>query len=115
MNPFVMFLLAIFSPIMLAATLLVPAYVSIAGACYIVYYTGNAATHPLAGKLENVFYMIDVYRNLFNQWSANIMRVDFIHYTLPLIAIPLAGATLSFVLTAKLSRKLHDVFHSGVH
>ncbi len=115
MNPFVMFLLAIFSPLMLAATLLIPAYVSIAGACYIIYYSSKAAAHPLNGKLEQVFYMLDVYRNLFSKWSEHILQADPIGYTLPLIGLPLLGCALSFVLTAKLSRKLHQTFQAGVH
>lgn len=113
MNPFVMFLLAIFSPFMLAATLLVPAYVSVAGACYLVYYNGNAAKHPLAGQLDNVFYMLDVYRKLFAKWSEHMLQADPVHYTLPLIVLPIVGCVLSFVLTAKLSRKLHDTFREG--
>lgn len=115
MNPFLLFLLAIFSPVMLAATLLVPAYVSIVGACYIIYYTGSAATHPLTGKLENVFYIIDVYRNLFSKWSEHMTQTDLLQYTLPLILLPLIGISLSLVLTAKLSRKLHETFQIGVH
>ena len=113
MNPFVLFLLAIISPVLLAITLLVLPYAGLTAAAYIIYDKGQA-THPLAGKYDDVFYMIETYTRLFNQWVKNIADVDILTYTLPLIGLPLAGTLIALWLTAKLARKLKDLFQTGV-
>ena len=113
MNPFLMFLLAILSPFLMLATLLVPTYAGIAGASYIIYDTG-AKVHPLQDKLTDFFYMIDVYTRLFSEWSQHMMEMSLINYTLPLLALPIAGIMLSIWAIGKLSMKLKDIFHSGM-
>lgn len=113
MNPFLMFLLAILSPIIMAATLLIPPYAGIVGASYIIYNKG-AVVNPLADKLVDVFYIIDVYTRLFATWSGHIMETSLLTYTLPLLALPVAGIMLSIWLIGKVARKLKDIFHSGV-
>ncbi len=112
MNPFVMFLLAIFSPFLLAAALLLPAYAGVAGAGYVIYHF-SVPPHALSNKLLDVFYMIDVYSGAFGHWKHHILQVDFLTYTLPLLLLPILGLTFSLMLTAKLSRKLMDIFHLG--
>lgn len=113
MHPFLLFLLAILSPILLATTLLVLPYAGIAGAAYIIYDKGQAV-HPLHDKLDDVFYILNVYANLLQSWSGNIADASFFTYTLPLIAIPIAATSLSLWLTVRVVRKLKDIFQSGV-
>lgn len=113
MNPFWMFLLAIFSPLLLAAALFVPLYAGVAAAGYAVYRLSAAHT-SLAPYLSDIFYMIEVYRGLFLRWQAHLMETAFLTYTLPLLLLPILGLTLSLWLTTLLSRKLMEVFHLGV-
>lgn len=114
MNPFAMFLLAIISPFLLAATLLVLPYAGIVGACYIIYDKGGEKAHPLTGKLYDVFYMIDVYGNLFSQWAKHIALTDILTYSLPLLGLPLFTTMIALWLTAKLATKLKDIFQLSV-
>ena len=113
MNPFTMFILAILSPFLIAATLLVPPYLGIVGASYIIYYKAADKVHPLSGKLYDVFYMIDVYANLFKQWAKHIALTDILTYSLPLLALPIFTTLLALWMTAKLAAKLKDIFQLG--
>jgi hypothetical protein len=113
MNPFTLFILAILSPVLLAATLLVPPYAGIVAASYIIYDKGEKI-HPLADKLDNVFYMIDVYIQLFSHWAHHITQTSVLHYALPLLVPLIAGVMLSLWLTGKLSTKLRDIFQIGM-
>lgn len=113
MNPFIMFVLAIFSPILLAATLLVPPYAGMVAACYIIYDKG-AKIHPLQNKLDQVFYMMDVYTQLFSRWMHHMTETSFFGYTVPLLLLPLLATVLAIWLTGKLSTKLKDIFQLGV-
>ncbi|MES2984473.1 MAG: hypothetical protein V4735_04710 [Pseudomonadota bacterium] len=112
MNPFFLFLLAIFSPFVLFVTLLAPIYGGIVGAAYIIYSKGDKI-HPLSGKLLDVFYIIEVYMQLFTSWLAHMDAVSLVNYSLPLIGLPLIGMIVSLWLTAKLSRKLKHIFQLG--
>ena len=112
MHPFLFILLALFTPFVLALTLLAPPLAGMIGAAYIVYDTG--ATHPLAGHLLDVFYMIDFYSKLFNYWYANYATLSFVQYTLPVVVLPLSCALFALWLTRRLVRKLADLFHLGV-
>jgi hypothetical protein len=109
MNPFLLFVLGIFSPLLLAMTLLVPPYVGVAAASYIIYEKPDA-TNPLDGDLDRVLYILDVYGKLFSYWWKNMGETSILQYGLPLIALPLIGGILGIWLTAKLSRKLHNTF-----
>ena len=113
MNPLLMFVVAILSPILLAITLLVPPYVGITAASYIIYEKG-AAVHPLAGKLFDVFYIIDVYTKLFTQWSHHIMQTPLLSYALPLLLLPIFGIMFSIWSTSYVARKLKDIFHHNM-
>ena len=113
MNPFLMFLLAILSPFIMAATLLVPTYAGITGAAYVIY-NKSGTVNPLHDKLFDVFYMIDVYTRLFTEWSHHVMEADLLTYTLPLVVPPIAGILLSIWLIGKVARKLKDIFHGGM-
>ncbi len=114
MNPLLFFILAILSPIILAAVVLVPPYVGIAAASYIIYYKAADAVHPLSGKLGDVFYMIDVYSKLFSQWAHNLGETSILTYALPLLLIPILCIMLSLWLGGKVARKLKDVFQMGM-
>lgn len=113
MHPFLFTLLAVFTPFLLLAVLLLPPYVGIYLASYLVYDTG-ATSHPLAGKWADPFYIINVFSNVFSYWKAHISEVDILHYTVPVTALPLAGILASFWLTRKLVRVLGELFHMGV-
>lgn len=114
MNPFVLFLLAILSPLLLAATLLLPAYVGISAALYVIYDKPDTV-HPLIQHFTNVFYIVDVYYNLLINWIETFDLSTLPVYSAPLLLFPLLGFVLSLWLTAKLSRKLMDIFQLGVH
>ena len=113
MNPFNLFMLAILSPVLLVMTLLVPPYAGIIAANYIIYDKG-AKVHPWADKLDEVFYMIDVYIKLFSYWTQNIAETSVLTYALPLLLPVIVGVMLSLWLTGKLSTKLKDIFQLGV-
>jgi hypothetical protein len=109
MNPFWLFLLAIFSPLVLSITLLAPLYGGITGAAYLVYDQG--ATHPLSGHWLNVFYMIDVYSQLFHYWLGHMQTVSFVNYTLPVVGLLLLALVISIMLTAKAAKMIMHLFH----
>lgn len=113
MHPFFLFLLAILSPILLATTLLVLPYAGIAGATYIIYDKGQAV-HPLQDKLDDVFYILNVYGTLLQDWSNHVTDANPLTYTLPLIVIPLAAISLALWMTVRVARKLKDIFQSSV-
>jgi hypothetical protein len=113
MNPFFMFLLAILSPPLMALILLVPPYAGIVAASYLIYYK-SGAVHPLADRLSDVFYMIDVYMKLLLQWSHHMMEMDVLHYSVPLLLLPILGITTALWLASKVSSKLKDIFQLGV-
>lgn len=106
MPPVLLFLLAIVSPFVLATTLLVPIYIGIAGACYIIYFKKGFSDHPLNDQLLDVFYMIDVYSKLFSEWLKSMEKLSIWTYSLPLIVLPVAFTVLAIWLTAKIGRKL---------
>lgn len=112
MNPMLLFMLAIFTPVIFACVILVPPYIGIVAASYIVYYK-SGEVHPLAGKLENVFYMIDVYSQLFSQWAHNIAQTSVLSYALPLLLLPIFGIMLTLWLSQKIARKLKDIFQNS--
>ncbi len=113
MHPLVLLLLAILSPLLLTAALLIPPYIGVAAAAYIIY-SGSAAIHPLSDKLLDVFYIIDVYSKLFSQWSEHLMDTPLLSYTLPLLMLPIMGIMLSIWLSKKLTTKLRDLFQDSV-
>jgi hypothetical protein len=113
MHPMVLLLLAIFTPLLLSLALLLPPYLGIVGAAYVIYSASGDAS-PLLDKLPDVFYMIDVYHQLFAHWMANKFAVSLLTYTAPLLLLPLAGFIVAFWLGRKLVRKLSDVFHMSV-
>lgn len=113
MHPILLLLLAIVTPFALGTTLLLPAYTGIAGASYLIYSaSGNAA--PLAAKLTDVFYIMDVYHQLFTYWLANKSAVSLFTYTAPLLLLPFAGFAFAFWISRKLVRRLSDIFHMSV-
>lgn len=108
MRPFYLFILAILTPMGLATTLLVPLYAGILGACYAIYY---ADPHPLADKLLDAFYIIDVYGTLFHHLQTHLATLSVVEYTLPATVLPLLGFVTSIWLTRKLARAMMNLFH----
>ena len=113
MNPFLLLLTAMLTPFLLALVLLGPPYAGILGASYIVYDIGPGI-NPLADHLTDVFYIIDVYSKLLSAWTAHPTAVSLVHYTLPVITLPLAGILVGLWLTRKFVRKMIDIFHLSV-
>lgn len=110
MNSGSLFLLAIFLPVFLGATLLLPIYVGIFAAAYIVYTPAEGAS-PLSDKFLDVFYIVDAYSQLLSHWLANKAALSFVGYTLPVVGLPLACTAFALWLTVKIARKFLDVFH----
>lgn len=111
MNPALLFLIAILSPIVLLMVLVLPAYAAIVGACYIVY-AKPTGSHPLMERIQNfdMFYLIDTYQQLLQFWMANKTETDLLHYTLPVVGLPLLALVLTQWLLRKLVAKLRDIF-----
>lgn len=105
----VLFVTAILTPILLCATLLLPAYSSIFGAAYIIY-SPEKGVNPMADKFLDVFTVMDSYQTLFDYWMANHEALDFVDYTLPIMVLPAFGVLFSLWLTYKISRRLLNFF-----
>lgn len=112
MHPFLLFLLAVITPAIFACVVLIPPYIGISAASYAIYYKDGL--HPLAGKLGDVSYMIDVYTQLFSHWAQHIGQTSILSYALPLLLFPILGVMLTLWLGGKVARKLKDIFQSGV-
>jgi hypothetical protein len=112
MHPLLLFLLALVTPAIFACVVLIPPYIGISAAAYAIYYKGGA--HPLAGKLGDVSYMIDVYTQLFSHWAQHVGETSILTYALPLLLLPILGIMLTLWLGGKVARKLKDIFQSGV-
>jgi hypothetical protein len=106
----VLFLVAMFTPILLSVTLLLPIYASLLGATYILYIP-ESGPHPLATHLFDVFFIIESYGKLFNFWSNNISTLSVVEYALPIAGLPILGISLALWSTWRISRKLLDIFH----
>ena len=112
MNPFVLMLLAILTPFLLVTTLFVPPYAGIYAACYLIYNTGKKL-NPLADRYSDVFYIIDVYNQLFHYWLKHMETLSFVHYTLPIVGLPLVCLAFALWLTRRIARKMKNLFHLG--
>lgn len=104
--------MAVFTPFGMCLTLFIPLYLGMLAACYIVYY--GTSPHPLATRLDDVFYIVDVYSGLFSYWQANMLSVSFFSYSLPVVVLPLLGAYVAYKLTRKFAGKMGDMFHISV-
>lgn len=109
MRPALLFPIAIFTPFLLTAVLSLPVYAGICGAAYVIYMPASGA-HPLADKLPDVFYMIDVYLKLFDYWMKNPTTLDVVHYTLPIMGLPLLGVLVALYLAYRLISGLLNLF-----
>lgn len=112
MNPLLLFTLGLLSPLLMAITLLVPPYTGIAAASYIIYMK-EKGVHPLHDKLDDVFYIIDVYTKLFSHWAHHMAETSILSYAVPLLILPILGIMLSIWLTGKIARRLKDIFQMG--
>lgn len=112
----VLFLLAITTPLLLAASLVLPIYASMLGAVYTIYMPASGP-HPLDARLLDIFYIADAYRQLFTYWWGNMDGLSFVDYGLPILGMPIFGVALALWLSWKLGRKLLNVFHlsSSIH
>ncbi len=104
-----MFPLAIFTPFLISAVLLLPVYAGILGAAYVIYLPQTGA-HPLTDRMGDVFYIIDVYGKLLHYWMDHKADVSFVDYTLPVIGLPLLGLLVALYATYKTSAGLLNIF-----
>jgi hypothetical protein len=110
MNAPLLFVVAMLVPLLLAAVLLLPPYLGMLSAVYIVYMPAQGA-HPLAGHFYDVFFVVNAYDQLLGYWSHNVMKLGFFEYALPIALLPAACTVFSIWVTAKLSRKLLNLFY----
>lgn len=111
MSPALLLPLAILTPFLLAAVFLLPLYAGFFAAAYAIYWPQAEAAHPLADKSTEVFYILEVYGQLFEYWLQHLASVSFVSYSLPIIGLPLLGGVLALWLTMKLVRRLLSFFH----
>lgn len=109
MNPALLFPIAIFTPFVLTAILLLPIYSGLLGAAYVIYMPASGV-HPLDGKMLDVFYIIDVYTKLLDYWAQHSDAVSFTQYTLPILGLPALGIIIALYGSYKLISKLINVF-----
>lgn len=110
MRPVLLFPIAMLTPFLLTAVLLVPAYAGILGATYIVYLP-ESGVHPLADRLMDVFYILDVYGKMFDYWLQHLQAVSLTGYTLPLLGLPLLGGVVALYATYRFVRMMLNFFH----
>ncbi|MFZ4125197.1 MAG: hypothetical protein ACOYJ2_03895 [Rickettsiales bacterium] len=109
MNPLYLFPLALIVPFIVAFVAFTPAYAGFFGAAYFIYHQPEAA-HPLWQHKLDVFYIFDVYGQLFNYWGNHMASSSFVEFTLPLFGLPLLGIVASVFLTWKLVAMLVNFF-----
>ena len=112
MSPFVMLLLALITPFLLVAVALVPVYLAMLGASYIIYPKPEATM--LAHQALDVFPIVETYQRLFANWTQHMTALPLLHYTLPLLALPAIAMLLSLFLLKRLMHWLINVFHISV-
>jgi hypothetical protein len=86
--------LGIIVPIAMAIIALVPSYAGVFYATKIIYSTRDIDISPYA---LDVLYIFKVYIYLFEYWWQHITDVSFLEYTMPIIALPLIGFSISMV------------------
>ena len=113
MPPIILFFIAILTPFVLLAAFIVPTYAAIVGVCYIVY-APLSGPHPLADKWFDFFTMIEIYQKVLANGLEHFMALPLLHYTLPMIFLPLIGIVTTVMLMRYLIPKLVDIFHIPV-
>ncbi len=113
MHPLLMLILGILTPFIITALLLAPVYLALFGAVYVIYMANPQAAAALLGRIGDPFYILDVYSQLYHYWSANHGALSFVHYTLPIVALPLAGLLLALYITYKVTKGLLHLFRLG--
>jgi hypothetical protein len=94
MSPILLLPLSFVVPAAMAVIALVPGYAGFYYAAKIIYGIQDTDLSPYA---LNVFYILRVYRYLFEYWLQHIEQASFLEYTLPLFAVPLVGITFSIL------------------
>jgi hypothetical protein len=106
-----LFLLAFIVPVILLLLLLLPVYLGMFAAAYIVYMPASGA-NPIGPHLLDVFYIFDAYSQLFSFWQANMGKMSFVRQTLPIIGFPSTCALIGLWLTIKVTKKFRDLFYA---
>jgi hypothetical protein len=112
MSPtFLLFLMSILTPVIITITALAPLYAGFFAALYVIYDKAEEA-NPIWPYLWDAFYIFDAYHHLFKHWLGHMETVSFLHFTLPLLGLPLLGLGLSIYLTVKMVRFFGNYFHT---
>jgi hypothetical protein len=104
-----LFPLALIVPFIVAFVAFTPAYGALFGAVYMIYDRPDVA-NPLLPYIFDIFYIFDVYGQLFSHWSEHMSSSNFVEFTLPLIGLPILGIAVSIFLTYKLVSLLVNFF-----
>lgn len=97
-------------PFMVAATLLVPLYIAMVGACYLIYVQTNEQT-PIIANIANPDYILSSYLRLLTYWHTHMTELSFIHHTLPLILLPLIVLGLALWLSYRFLNAMKNLLH----
>jgi hypothetical protein len=110
MSPTVLlFFMSILTPVVIAIVAIAPLYAGFFAALYIVYDKPDIV-NPMLAHQWDVFYIIDAYHSLFQYWLVHMESSSFLHFTLPLLGLPLLGLILSMYLTVKMVRFFANYF-----
>lgn len=110
MNPWMLLPVIVILPFMVAATLLVPLYLAMSAACYLIYVQTNEQA-PILANFANPDYMLSSYLRLLTYWQSHMTELSFIHYTLPLIVLPLIILGLALWLSYRFLNAIKDILH----
>jgi len=113
MSPTVLlFFMSLLTPVVIAITALAPLYAGFFAALYVIYDKAEGA-NPIQPYLGDPFYIFDAYHKLFQHWLGHMDTVSFVHFTLPLIGLPLLGLIISIYLTVKMVRFFANYFRTA--
>lgn len=111
MNPLLLFILALLIPTLLTLILITPVYVGLVTACYLIYeQRGEKAVEVLMSHKYDMSYMMSAYSKLFDFWTANSAKLDFVDFTLPLFGPPLLGVIITGLLVWKFTAYVVNIF-----
>lgn len=109
MNPLLLFPLALIMPLIVAVVAFVPAYSGIYAAVYLIYDKPDV-TNPLTPYMFDIFYIFNVYMQIFEHWSDHVAASDFVNFTLPFVGLPILGIGLSLFFVYKLVSMMVNFF-----
>ena len=104
MHPAILFLAALFIPVLLVAILFLPVYLALVAALYIQY-----GERMLAIKYQ-IFTVVESYTQLLSYWWANKETLDLVGYALPTLGLPFIGFLLTVFVAFKFTLYVRNIF-----